>query len=109
MPILGGSRNAQVRLLRWQRKVLIVGIQISFCLVGVPSLFHPFLDLPSANRREVFEFHPGLNSGKPMGAVVYGILLSRHKREKVVGDFLFLRETRNDAVPSPAIDVADRV
>ena len=44
-----------------------------------------------------------------MGAIVYRILLGRHKCEEVVSNFLFLGEPRNDAVPAPAIGVADRV
>src|SRR5712671_6502274 len=109
MPVLGRSRNAQIRFLHWQRQILVIGIQIPFCLVGVPSLLYPFFYLPSANRREIFEFHPRLNTGKSMGAIVYRILLGRHKCEEVVSNFLFLGEPRNDAVPAPAIGVADRV
>src|SRR6267378_8573540 len=109
MPIFSRSRNAQIRFLHWQRQILVIGIKVSLRLVAVPSLLYPFFNLSSANRREIFEFHPRLDTGKSMGAIVYRILLGRHKCEEVVSNFLFLGEPRNDAVPAPAIGVADRV
>src|SRR5258708_13108222 len=109
MPIFSRSRNSQVCFLHWQRQILVIGIQIPFCLVGVPSLLYPFLYLPSANRRKIFEFHPWLNTGKSMGAIVYRILLGRHECEEVVRNFLFLGAPRTPPLPPPTIAVSAHV
>src|SRR5262249_34181980 len=44
-----------------------------------------------------------------VSAVVQCVLPRRHKREEVISRFLFLGETRNNAVPRSAVDVANRV
>src|SRR5262249_12913517 len=67
------------------------------------------LDLPSASGRKVFEFHPRLHTRKSVSAVVQCVLPRCHEGEEVISRFLFLGETRNDAVPGPAVGVTNRV
>src|ERR1700719_3158084 len=90
MPIFGGAWNSQVSLLHRECQILVISIQIPFCFVTIPSLFHPLLGVSGAHRREVFKFHPWLHSGESVGAIVQSILLRGHESQEVVGRIFFL-------------------
>src|ERR1700675_4792460 len=75
VPVFGRTGNSQVSLLYRERQVLVISVQISLCLVSIPSLLHPLLYLSGAHRREVLKFHPRLHAGESVRAIVQGILL----------------------------------
>ncbi len=90
VPVLCGSGNSQIDLLRRQNQVGVISVQIRDRIVFVPALVFPFLDSPGSHRSKIFIFHGWLHAGPTIGHIEESVLLICHEREEIVGRlFLF--------------------
>ena len=92
MPIVCGSGNPQIDLLRWQNQVGIIGIQIGDRIVFVPALIFPLLDLPVPTGAKYSYFIAGCTPVQPLVTLKKAFfLLAMNARKSYVASFCLER------------------